>query len=139
MAPEIEASGVDTKLSAAARSAAFDIAVEEWPGEPEMWPVQAMDRQHLEAAVMRLVDAGQLDLQGLATKIVAAPRRLPRGQRAALARTFVPFHRRTGEQRLLSDLASALENEPVSVANLPEEWRHVVAGMRDLDLDSVTQ
>ncbi|CAN7327865.1 MarR family transcriptional regulator [Arthrobacter sp. LjRoot14] len=153
VALEIEASGVDTKLSAAARSAAFDIAVEEWPGEPEMWPVHAMDRQNLEAAVVRLVEAEQLDLQGLAkvlaqvsgvqaqvlaTKLVAVPRQLPRGQRAALARTFVPFLQRTSEQRLLSDLASALENEPVAVANLPEEWRHVVAGMRDLDVDSVT-
>ncbi|WP_460990463.1 MarR family transcriptional regulator [Sinomonas soli] len=152
-ATEIEASGVGTKLATWARSAAFDIAVEEWPGEPEKWPIHAMDRQYLEAAVVRLFDGGQLDLQGLATmlaqvsgaqarslaaRLLAIPRQLPHGQRAALVQTIVPFLRRAAEQRLLSDLASALEQDPVAVANLPEEWRHVVAGMRDLDLDSIT-
>lgn len=150
LAIEIDASGIDTKLARSARSAAFGIAVEEWPGEPAKWPVRAIDSQSLETTVVKSVEDGGLDLHGLAkvlvqvsgsqvralaTRLVAAPRPLRMGQRAALARTIVPHLRRGAEQRLLSDLASALEGDPEGEANLPEEWRQVVVAMRELDLD----
>ena len=148
LAARVEASGSDAGLARSARLASFDFAVDEWPREPARWSVRAVDPKNLEAVVTRLLATGKLDLQGLAqvlalassgqvrtlaAGLVATPLALSSGQRSARARTLAPHLRRAVEQRLLADLAAALEGDPASEANLPEEWRDVVARMRVLD------
>ncbi len=148
LATEVDASGNDPELARSVRLAAFELAVDEWPGDPGRWPVRAVDDGPLHVAVVRLLQNGDLDLQGLAKvlvqvsglqvralapRLVAVTSPLPPGQRAALARTIVPHLQRAAEQRLFSDLAAALEGDPSGAANLPDEWRHVVAAMREID------
>lgn len=148
LATDIDASGTDVKLARAARIASFSLAVDEWPSDPARWPIRAVEGQPIEAATLRLLQDGLLDLQGvakilmqvsgaqarsLATRLVATPAALAKGQRTALARTAVPHLRRAAEQRLFADLASALDGDPSGEANLPEEWRQMVAEMRQLD------
>lgn len=148
LATDIDASGNDPELALAARLAAFGLAVDEWPSDPARWPVRAVDDGPLERAVVTLLENGGLDLQGvakvlvqvtgiqvraLAPRLVAITSPLPSGQRAALARTIVPHLQRAAEQRLFSDLAAALEGDPSGEANLPDEWRHVVTAMRQID------
>ena len=149
LATDIDASGTDAELARAARIASFSLAVDEWPSDPARWPIQAVEGQPIEAVTLRLLQDGLLDLQGvakiltqvsgaqarsLATRLVATPAALVKGQRTALARTAVPHLRRAAEQRLFADLASALDGDPSGEANLPDEWRQMVAEMRQLDV-----
>ncbi|CCH74755.1 hypothetical protein BN11_4780003 [Nostocoides australiense Ben110] len=149
LATDIDASGTDAKLAHAARIASFGLAVDEWPSDPARWPIRAVESQLIEAATLRLLQDGLLDLQGvakilmqvsgaqarsLATRLVATPDALAEGQRTALARTAVPHLRRAAEQRLFADLASALEGDPSGEANLPKEWHQMVTEMRQRDL-----
>lgn len=149
LATTLDASGTDPEFARSARLAAFELAVDEWPGDPTKWPPQAVDGAPLETTVVKLLAEGTLDLQGiakvlvqvsgaqaraLAARLVGAPIALPMGLRAALARTAVPHLQRVAEQRLFSDLASALEGDPAGRANLPKEWSQLVSGMEGLDL-----
>lgn len=151
LAVEIEGSGSDAELVRTVRRTAFELAVSVWPKTPGVWPVHAVPIDVLEDAVVALVVAGGLTVQGLATvlvqvggadvrilaaRLVGAHVPLPQGQRSAIARTILPHLRRAAEQRLFSDLALALEGDPAGEANLPEEWRQIIDAVRDLDLQS---
>lgn len=148
LAAEIEAGSLGSGLAQMARLRSLELSSAARPENPLEWPIGSVEPPALAAFVAQLIFSGSLDLEGLAdiastatpaqvrtisARLVGEPGALQPGTRSSLARALAPFLPTESEQRIVADLARALDGDPAGEADLPEEWRSMLAEMSQVD------